>query len=55
MPYDPKKFASYPLKGIDRRLWEQVHTAATDKGLNLRIFILQALQEKLDRDREVAQ
>lgn len=50
MPYDNKLFCEYPLKGIPVKLWGRVRAAAKAKGLNMRIFLLQAIEEKLERD-----
>lgn len=48
--YDKSLFCEYPLKGIERKLWDRVRAAAKAKGINLRMFVLQAIKEKLERD-----
>lgn len=50
MPYDKSRFCEYPLKGIDRRIWDRVRAAVKEQGTNLRMFVLQAIKEKLERD-----
>lgn len=50
MSYDKEKFAEYPLKGIPRRLWQRVREATKEQGMNMRTFLLKAIEEKLDND-----
>lgn len=49
--YDKKKFQTYMLEGIPRSVWARVKIAARKlRGIPMRIWILEAINEKLERE-----
>ena len=48
MAYDKEDFLRYPFHGIPRTLWDKVHQAAKTKGMTIRVWLLEAIKEKLD-------
>lgn len=46
-----KTMTSYPLNSVPKALWDRVRHEARDvQNISMRVYIIEALKEKLERD-----